>query len=99
MDKLDWEEAGECLRVLSHPHRLKVIHLLLEKDYSVGEIAEACGLLKNVASEHLILMKNKGFIKPHKRGRKVYYSIKDPSLISIIACVKKRFSKLNKEKS
>ncbi len=92
MNEIKWEEAAECLRVLSHPHRLQIIHLLLIKDHSVGEIAGACRILQNVASEHLILMKNKGFIKSYKEGRKVYYTILDPALSSIISCVKQRFS-------
>lgn len=93
MKTINWEEAAECLRVLSHPHRLHIIHLLLERDYSVGELAEVCGILQNVASEHLTLMKNKGFIKSYKQGRNVYYSILDPALASINACIKQRFSK------
>lgn len=91
MNTIDWNGAAECLRVLSHPHRLKVIALLLEKDYSVGELACLCGVLQNVMSEHLNLMKHKGFIRPCKEGRKVYYTINEPMLTSIIKCVKSRF--------
>ena len=92
MKKTQWEEAADCLRILSHPNRLQIINLLLGAEYSVGEIAEACGILQNVASEHLSLMKNKGFVKPQKRGKKVYYCLHEPALASIIDCVKKRFS-------
>jgi len=92
MSKIDWEEAAECLRILSHPHRLKIVHLLLHGEYSVGELAEACNLLQNVTSEHLTLMKNKKLIKSTKKGKKVFYTINDPSLSSILSCVVNRFS-------
>lgn len=92
MDKINWQEAAECLKILAHPHRLQVIFLLLQKKRSVGELAEACGVLQNVMSEHLTLMKYKGFIEGHKEGRKVFYSPAEPALASIIGCIEKRFT-------
>ncbi len=99
MDKIKWEEAAECLRLLSHPHRLQIIDLLFKHEWPVGQIAEACGLLQNVASEHLNLMKNKGFIKSFKKGRCVYYTIQEPALASIMNCIKKRFTEKKNDKS
>ncbi len=91
-----WKEAAECLRTLSHPHRLQMIDLLLTgKEYSVGELAKNCNILQNVASEHLTLMKNKGFITARRQGKKTYYTIQEPALQSINQCIKKRF--FNKE--
>jgi DNA-binding transcriptional ArsR family regulator len=91
MSKIKWEEAAECLRVLSHPHRLQMIDLLLREELSVGEIAAACGILQNVASEHLKLMHRKGFLRLFKRGRKVFYAIQETALTSIMMCIEKRF--------
>jgi len=91
MKDIDWKAASECLRILSHPHRLQVIYMLLKKEQSVGNLAETCGILPNVMSEHLSLMKHKGFIAALKKGRNVYYKIKEPALRSIILCIKQRF--------
>jgi len=91
MKNIDWDAASECLKVLSHPHRLQIIALLLEKERSVGELAEVCGILHNVASEHLSLMKNKQFIVAKREGRQVFYSINEPALAAIIGCINKRF--------
>lgn len=93
MKNIDWNEASECLKLLAHPHRLHMISLLLNKPYSVGDLARECGLLHNVASEHLGLMKLKGFIRSEKKGRSVYYFIEEPALSSIITCIKKRFTR------
>ncbi|MCB1107495.1 MAG: winged helix-turn-helix transcriptional regulator [Chlamydiia bacterium] len=92
MKSIDWNGAAECLRLLSHPHRLQLIALLLEQDYSVGELAGACGVLQNVISEHLNLMKHKGFVTSSRKKRRVYYSINEPMLGLIIKCIKGRFS-------
>lgn len=84
-------QAAECLRVLAHPHRLRMIQMLLAGDYTVGELAEACELPTAMASEHLRLMQRCGFLNSEKEGRKVFYRVADPHLKSIMRCVEERF--------
>jgi DNA-binding transcriptional ArsR family regulator len=84
-------EAAECLRVLAHPHRLRMIQMLLRGDYTVGELAEACDLPTAMASEHLRLMQRCGFLSNEKISRKVYYRVVEPHLKSILKCIEDRF--------
>src|SRR5580658_8169034 len=65
-----FEEAAECLRTLAHPHRLRMIQMLLRDRYTVGELAESCGIPSHMASEHLRLMQRCGFLINEKEGRK-----------------------------
>ena len=83
--------AAECLRALAHPHRLRMVQMLLQGKYSVGELAEACKLPTPMASEHLRLMQRCGFLTSEKDGRKVYYRVIEPHLKSILKCVEERF--------
>jgi DNA-binding transcriptional ArsR family regulator len=85
------EAAAECLRTLAHPHRLRVIQLLLRGEYNVGQLAEACGIQNHVMSEHLRLMRDRGFLGSERRGREIYYRIVEPGLQGIIACIERRF--------
>ncbi len=85
------EQAAECLRTLAHPCRLRIVQMLLQGDYTVGELAEACEIAPNVASEHLRLMQHCGLLKSEKEGRKTFYQIAEPSLAKIMACIEKRF--------
>ena len=85
------QEAAECLRVLSHPHRLRMIQLLLDQEYTVGELAEACGIQSHVASEHLRLLERCGLLRGERDGRRVYYQVAEPHLANIISCVEARF--------
>src|SRR5579863_5906224 len=87
------EEAAECLRTLAHPHRLRMIQMLLRGSYTVGELAEACGIPSHMASEHLRLMQRCGLLKSEKDGRKAYYRIVETHLASIMACIEARFGK------
>ncbi len=84
-------QAAECLRTLAHPHRLRMIQMLLQGDYTVGELAEACDLPSPMASEHLRLMQRSGFLTSEKEGRKVYYRVAEPHLESILKCIEDRF--------
>lgn len=85
------EEAAECLKTLAHPHRLRVVQMLLRGRYTVGELAEACGVPSHMASEHLRLMQRCGLLRSEKQGRKTYYQIAEPHLANIMACVEARF--------
>lgn len=86
-------QAAECLKTLAHPHRLRMIQMLLRGRYTVGELAEACEIPSHMASEHLRLMQRCGFLTNEKEGRKAYYQITEPHLESIMACIEERFDK------
>lgn len=85
------EQAAECLRTLAHPHRLRMIQMLLRGRYTVGELAESCEIPSHMASEHLRLMQRSGFLSVEKEGRKVFYQIAEPHLANILSCVEARF--------
>lgn len=85
------EKAAECLRTLSHPHRLRMIQILLSQPSTVGELAAACQIQNNIASEHLRLLKDRGFLSNERQGRNVYYRIAEPGLANIMQCVTMRY--------
>ena len=84
-------EAAECLKTLAHPHRLRIVQMLLQGRYTVGELAAACEIPSHMASEHLRLMQRCGFLRSEKAGRKAYYQIAETHLASILSCVEARF--------
>jgi DNA-binding transcriptional ArsR family regulator len=87
------EQAAECLKTLAHPHRLRMVQLLLRGRYTVGDLAEACGIASHMASEHLRLMQRCGLLSCEKDGRKAYYAVAEPHLESLMACVEARFGR------
>lgn len=83
--------AAECLRTLAHPHRLRIVEMLLGGRYTVGELADACCIPSNVASGHLRLMQRCGLLAPARDGRSVYYTVSEPCLKKFMACIRERF--------
>ena len=84
-------QAAECLKTLAHPHRLRIVQMLLAGRYTVGTLAKACGIPSHMASEHLRLMQRCGFLDVEKDGRCAYYTIAEPHLAQIMACIESRF--------
>jgi DNA-binding transcriptional ArsR family regulator len=84
-------QAAECLKTLAHPHRLRMVQMLLRGRYTVGELAQACGIPSHMASEHLRLMQRCGLLRSQKEGRKAYYQIAEPHLADLMACIEGRF--------
>ena len=89
LDKL--EMAAECLRTIAHPHRLRMIQMLLDNRYTVGDLAEACEIQSHIASGHLRLMKHCGLLEPEREGRKTFYRVAEPHLANIMQCIEGRF--------
>jgi DNA-binding transcriptional ArsR family regulator len=83
--------AAECLKTLAHPHRLRMVQMLLQGRYTVGELAEACEIPSHMASEHLRLMQRCGFLTVEKEGRHAYYQIVETHLANIMSCIEARF--------
>lgn len=84
-------QAAECLKALAHPHRLRMVQLLLQGRYTVGELAKACEIPSHMASEHLRLMQRCRFLTNEKEGRKAYYQVAEQHLASIMTCIEARF--------
>jgi DNA-binding transcriptional ArsR family regulator len=84
-------QAAECLRTLAHPHRLRMVEMLLDDRYTVGELAKSCGIASPVASGHLRLMQRCGLLAQQREGRRIYYRVCEPCLKDFLICVRKRF--------
>ena len=81
--------AAECLKVMAHPVRLRIVDLLMQKEFPVHEIARRCETSPDQTCEHLRLMKGRGLLISERRGRTVYYKIASPRLPGLIECIRK----------
>jgi ArsR family transcriptional regulator, zinc-responsive transcriptional repressor len=85
-------QAAECLRTLAHPHRLRMVQMLLDGSYTVGQLAEACEIPSPMASGHLRLLERCGLLRHRRAGREGFYEVAEPCLRGIIACIQQSFS-------
>jgi DNA-binding transcriptional ArsR family regulator len=86
MERLN--RAAGALRVLAHPHRLRICELVMHGRVSVNDIARHLGIPANAASQHLSIMKAHGLLGAQREGKTVYYRVIDPRPAWIIACIR-----------
>ena len=82
------EKAANCLKLMAHPVRIRIVEILSQGRFAVREIAELCGVAPNQTCEHLRLLKNHGLLSSKREGRTVYYSIVSQQLIGLLSCIK-----------
>jgi ArsR family transcriptional regulator len=68
------------LRALSSPHRVRLIHLLVEGPREVREIGAALGLGQTATSQHLAALRAAGLVEATRDGRTVAYRLADPDI-------------------
>ena len=82
------EKVADCLKLMAHPVRIRIVEILSQGRFAVGEIAELCGVAANQTCEHLRLLKNHGLLSSKRDGRIVYYSIASQQLTGLLSCIK-----------
>lgn len=71
---------AELCKTLSDPKRLIIISELRDGEKQVGDLANSLQIPPAVVSRHLALLRNRGIVKPRRKGTKVYYSLTDPKI-------------------
>ena len=69
------DKASELLKALANRHRLIIVCQLIEKERSVGELAELLQLRDSTVSQHLALLRKDGLVKARRDGQTIWYSI------------------------
>jgi ArsR family transcriptional regulator len=69
------DEQAEIFQLLSNASRILILKTLQTQEMSVSEIAEQIGTTLQNTSQHLRLMKDKGFVEFRRDGQTVYYQL------------------------
>jgi len=75
-DLFQSEQCAERLKALAEPLRLQIVAVLQDQPRNVSEIAEALGVELMIASHHLGILRNAGFVERQKQGRFAVYKLK-----------------------
>ncbi len=88
------EKAARCLKVLAHPIRLMIIHLLGDGERSVQDLEKAVGVSQSSISQHLNLLKDKEILESRRVAQQVFYRLGNPRLLELIAITRELFCKV-----
>ncbi|MCK9269608.1 MAG: metalloregulator ArsR/SmtB family transcription factor [Bacteroidales bacterium] len=81
------EAAASRLRAIGHPMRIAIIELLEQRPLNVTEIYTKLEIEQAAASHHLNILKNKNMLVSRRRGRQIFYSIRNHALTDLIDCI------------
>jgi len=93
LETQDLCRVAECLKVLAHPVRLRIVDILLQGEFPVHRIAEMVNLPPHQACEHLRLMQGHALLTSRRQGRTVYYRVANPNLPGIMECIRRNCGK------
>ena len=85
------DRAAKFLKSLAHRDRLKVLCGLLDGELSVAEIEARVGASQSAISQHLGKLKEEEVVKARRDGRRILYSIADPTVLGLIQLLYQRF--------
>jgi DNA-binding transcriptional ArsR family regulator len=80
-------QVAERFKALSDPVRLRLLSALMERERTVGELAELCAKRQPNVSQQLAALAHAGLVAGRREGQRVYYRIADPYIARICSAV------------
>lgn len=82
------ERIAYILKTIAHPTRLAVVHLLEQHpELNVSQICAMLNTEQSLTSHHLQNMRLKGILQVKRKGRSMFYSLKEREVSLIIECL------------
>ena len=79
------------LKVLSNPHRLLILCLLVEGEKAVGELAEHIGMRDSSVSQQLAILRAEGIVSARREAQTVWYELASPEAKKILETLYKLY--------
>lgn len=83
--------VAEQLKVIAHPVRLQILHVLMERGpQNVTSLYEGLGLPQSTLSQHLAKMKSARIVLGNRKGLEIYYEVLDSRIKQIVSLINKQ---------
>jgi DNA-binding transcriptional ArsR family regulator len=92
-EKKKLELQADLCQSLTHPFRLRILKLLENGEKNVTEIKQMTNRPQPFISQHLKVLRDKGFVNTHREANEIYYSLADPKILEICKLVAELASK------
>jgi ArsR family transcriptional regulator len=88
------EAKADLFKALAHPARVRVLELLAEREYTVGELAAETGMEISHLSQQVSVLRRAGIVDGRRVKNSVICSLRDPQTAELLA-VARRMLTLN----
>lgn len=77
-------KLAEFFKNFADPSRIRILHLMLKTECSVGELAAMLGMSQSATSHQLRILKESRLVKARRVGKSVIYSLADEHVVNVI---------------
>jgi ArsR family transcriptional regulator len=82
---------ADVFQALAHPTRIAILEQLGVGELSAGALIERLGIEQANASQHLAVLRAKQIVSNRKVGNQVFYAVKDPIILDVLALMRTYF--------
>lgn len=79
-------------RALAHPHRVRMLEILVRGSRTVQELQETLALGQPIVSQQLAVLRNLNVVAARKEGSSVRYMVKDPLVADLLDVARRIFN-------
>src|ERR1035441_391614 len=84
---------ADIFQALAHPTRIAILEFLGDGELSAGALIEKLGMEQANVSQHLAVLRAKQLVVNRKVGNQVFYSVRDPIIIKVLALMRRYFQR------
>ena len=78
---------AQVLKAIAHPLRLQLVACLCHQELNVTEMCGKLGIKQSLVSQHLAVLRMVGLVSADRSGGTATYSLKEPGLRKLVACL------------
>jgi len=82
-----FETQAQLLKVLTHPARLAILHILRDGEHCVCHMEAHLSLRQSYISQQLAVLREAGIIQDRRDGWNVFYRVADPKIYTVLDAV------------
>jgi DNA-binding transcriptional ArsR family regulator len=79
---------ADLFKALAHPARVRALEVLADGERNVSDLQAEVGIESSHLSQQLGVLRRAGLVTTRREGSSVYYAIKDPLVVDLLAAAK-----------
>lgn len=87
MSDVDFERAALLFSTLANPVRLAIFCRIIQREWSVNDLADEVGLRQSALSQHLRKLRDAKVVKTRRERQVVYYRCADAMVLRLLSQV------------
>jgi DNA-binding transcriptional ArsR family regulator len=84
-----YQAKAEFFKTIGHPARIRVLELLSQREYAVGEMLPEVGIEASSLSQQLAVLRRAGLVTFRKEGSTVYYTLTSPQVAELLTVARR----------